>query len=81
MLASLFAGMGIGFVLFWVTLDIINAGIICAIISLVVWPLSRDKVGRDFATKTAILFFVATVIGILVGLGSTVGSGLPLAGP
>ena len=78
MVATLFAGMGTGFIVFWVTLAILNASILCAVISLVVWPLSRDKGGQNFATKTTILFFVATIIGILVGLGSTVGSGLPI---
>lgn len=81
MLAATFAGMGTGFIAFWVTLVILNAGILCAIISLIAWPISRDKGGQNFATKTTILFFLATVIGILVGLGSSVGTGLPVGGP
>ena len=78
-LATVFAGMGIGFVIFLVTLVILNASILCAVISAVVWPLSRNKGGPDFATKATVVFFVATMIGILVGLGSCIGSGLPVS--
>ncbi len=77
-LATVFAGMGIGFVIFWVTLVILNASILCAVISAVVWPLSRGKGGSDFAAKATVVFFVATIVGILVGLGSSIGSGLPV---
>ena len=81
LLAALFAGLGTGFILFWVTLAVLYASIICGIISLVVWPLSRGRWDSNFATKAVITFFVATVIGVLVGLGTTVGTGLPLSGP
>lgn len=80
MIAVVFAGMGTGFIAFWVTLSMLNSSALSAIISLFVWPISRDKVGRDFATKATILFFAATIIGILVGFASSIGSGLPLSG-
>lgn len=76
LLVALFAGMGTGFIIFWVTLAILNASVLCAIISLVIWPLSRDKGGSNFATTSAITFFVATIIGIFVGVASTAGTGL-----
>lgn len=81
MIAVLFAALGTGFILFWMTLDILTAGILSAIISLAVWPLSRSKGGKDFASKAVALFFVAAIIGVLVGLGSSAGTGLPVSGP
>ena len=80
MIAAVFVGMGTGFIVFWLTLVMLNAVIFSAFISLVAWPITREKGGSDFATKTTILFFVATIVGILVGLGSSIGSGLPVGG-
>lgn len=80
-LAAVFTGLGTGFVIFWVTLAVVNASVLSAIISLVVWPLSRERWGGTFATKATIIFFAATIIGIFVGLSTTIGTGLPLSGP
>ena len=81
LLAALFGGLGTGFILFWVTLAPLNAIILCAIVALFAWPLTRGRWGSHFATVTTIIFFVATLIGVFVGLSTTVGTGLPLSGP
>jgi hypothetical protein len=78
LLAVTFAGLGTGFILLILTLSMLYAVILCSIGILIVWPLARNEKGDEFALHATAIYFVSSVIGVAVGWGSTMGTGLPV---
>jgi hypothetical protein len=78
LLGVTFAGLGTGFILLILTLSMIYAVILCSLGILIVLPLARNEKGNDFAMQAVAIYFVSGVIGVVVGWGSTFGTGLPL---
>jgi hypothetical protein len=79
LLSVTFAGLGTGFIAFWLTLTFLYSGLLCAMGGLIVWALVRGMKGEDFATRSFVLFFISALIGIGVGYGSSFGSGVPIS--
>jgi len=79
LLGATFAGLGTGFIMLILTLSLIYAIALCAFGILVVWPLASAEKGKDFALQATGVYFTAAVIGVGVGWGSTIGTGLPVA--
>ena len=80
LLAVTFAGLGTGFVLLILTLSMANAIVLCAAGILIVWPLSRNKKGNQFALQSSGIYYAACIAGVTVGWASTFGTGLPVDG-
>lgn len=81
LLATVFAGLGTGFIAFWVTLSAVNSGVLGLVASLVVWPITRNFGGNNFATKAVLIYLLAVAIGIGVGFASDFGTGVPVNVP
>jgi hypothetical protein len=79
LIGATFAGLATGFIAFWLTLVVAYAIIISSAGALVVWLFAKDAMGEDFASHATVIFLVSIVIGVLVGLGSSYGSGVPIA--
>ncbi len=80
MIAAVFAGMGIGFIAFWVTLSFVYAEGLSALGAVFVWPLSKSVGSKDFEKRATVVYLVATVIGVGVGFASSFGTGVPITG-
>jgi len=78
LLVATFAGLGTGFILLILTLSMVYSVVLSSIGILFVWFLARNEKGDGFALQAAGIYFVSSVIGALVGWGSTVGTGLPV---
>jgi Flp pilus assembly protein TadB len=78
LLTACFAGLGTGFITFWLTLTLLYSGILCAFGAPLVWILVRDMKGSDFADRSLMIYLISALIGIGVGLASSFGSGLPI---
>jgi hypothetical protein len=80
LIAAVFAGLGIGFISFWVTLSFVYAEGLSAIGAVFVYPLSKELGIKEFETRATIVYIVATIIGVGVGFASSMGSGVPVTG-
>jgi hypothetical protein len=80
LIATLFAGMGVGFIAFWVTLSLVYAEGLSAIGAIFVWPLAKGLGFKGFETRATLVYLVATIIGVGVGVASSFGSGMPVSG-
>ncbi len=80
LIAVIFAGLGAGFIAFWVTLSFVYAEGLCAIGAILVWPLAGTIKRPGFSRDATIIYLIATAIGIGVGFASSFGTGVPVAG-
>jgi len=79
LLGVTFAGLATGFILLILTLSMVYAIVLCSVGAVIVWPLARSERGDSFALNATAIYFVSAVIGVAVGWGSTIGTGLPIA--
>ncbi|MGI0091220.1 MAG: hypothetical protein ACREBS_05885 [Nitrososphaerales archaeon] len=79
-IAATFAGLGAGFIAFWLTLSLVYSEGLCAIGVLVVWPFAKTMGRTGFANRATFIYLAATVIGIGVGFASSLGTGVPVTG-
>ena len=78
LLVATFAGLGTGFIMLILTLSMVYSVVLSSIGILIVWLLARNEKGDGFALQAAGIYFVSSVIGVVVGWGSTIGTGLPV---
>jgi hypothetical protein len=78
LLVATFAGLGTGFILLILTLSMVYSVVLSSLGILFVWFLARNDKGDGFALQAAGIYFVSSVIGVMVGWGSTFGTGLPV---
>lgn len=78
LLSVAFAGLGTGFISFWLTLTVLYSGILCLIGAPIVWFFVRGMKGDNIANRSVILYLVCVLIGIGVGYASSAGSGVPV---
>jgi hypothetical protein len=79
LLALVFVGLMVGYVILLLTLSFPYAVILCSIGALFVWPVAENTGGRGFATDAVIVYLVSAVIGVAVGWATTIGTGLPVS--
>ena len=79
LLSVTFAGLGTGFIAFWVTLNFLYSGLLCGFGGLIVLGFVRGMRGDEFATRSFALFLISGIIGIGVGFATSFGTGMPIS--
>jgi uncharacterized membrane protein len=78
-IATFFAGLGAGFVVFWLTLSITHSILFCAVGVPLVWFVGRNMKGIEMINQAMIIYFVSAIIGVGVGFASSFGTGIPVS--
>ena len=79
LIASVFVGLGTGFIAFWLTLSIVYSATICAFGIPVVWFVARDVRKIQLTNQAMIVYFISALVGIGVGFASSFGTGMPVS--
>jgi hypothetical protein len=79
-IAIVFAGLGCGFVLFWLTLSFLYSFVLSFLGIPVIWFAAKSTRGNGIMSQAIIIYIISVAIGIGVGFASSFGTGVPVAG-